>query len=251
MRALLVGESWQQVIIHQKGFDQFQTCSYEEGAAEFERAIIAEGIELDWMRAHDVPERFPYQVEDVSSYDVIVLSDIGANSFLLAPKVMDASQRTPNRLAMLADWTERGGGLVMVGGYLSFTGIDARARFGESPLAEALPVTMLSQDDRVEVPEGIVPQVGLPGHEIVQGVTGEWPHVLGYNRVRAKQGADVVAAFGDDPGIVAAEFGKGRTVAFLSDLAPHWAPPEFVQWEHYGALWGNILRWTARASAAA
>ncbi|RTL62525.1 MAG: cytoplasmic protein, partial [Pseudonocardiaceae bacterium] len=35
------------------------------------------------------------------------------------------------------------------------------------------------------------------------------------------------------------------SVAFTSDLAPHWAPPEFVEWEHYAALWLSILSWAA------
>lgn len=38
----------------------------------------------------------------------------------------------------------------MIGGYLSFTGIDGRARFGMSPLASVLPVTMLDRDDRIQ-----------------------------------------------------------------------------------------------------
>ncbi|MED5803828.1 glutamine amidotransferase [Gordonia sp. Z-3] len=45
--------------------------------------------------------------------------------------------------------------------------------------------------------------------------------------------------------LVCGEYGHGRTTAFTSDLAPHWAPPEFLHWPHYPHLWNAILTWTA------
>lgn len=245
MRALLVGESWHQVIIHQKGIDQFHTSAYEEGAEDFERAVLAEGIDLDWMRAHDVPARFPFTEEELAGYDVVVISDIGANSFLLAPEVTAHSQSTPNRLQTLRAWTRGGGGLVMVGGYLSFAGIDGRARFGDSPLADVLPVEIGPHDDRVERPEGVVAEAVAAGHPILEGIDEPWPPVLGYNRLVAGAGAQTLAQFDHDPALVVGEAGNGRSVAFASDLAPHWAPPAFVGWSHYARLWSNLLRWAA------
>ena len=38
------------------------------------------------MYAHDVPQKFPRTVEALSAYDVVILSDIGANSFVLPPE---------------------------------------------------------------------------------------------------------------------------------------------------------------------
>jgi uncharacterized membrane protein len=32
----------------------------------------------------------------------------------------------------------------------------------------------------------------------------------------------------------------------MSDLAPHWAPPEFVTWAGYGRLWRSLLGWLAK-----
>jgi uncharacterized membrane protein len=37
--------------------------------------------------------------------------------------------------------------------------------------------------------------------------------------------------------------------AFTSDLAPHRAPPEFVQWPHHARLWTSILSWAARVGS--
>jgi uncharacterized membrane protein len=158
------------------------------------------------------------------------------------------SERSANRLAVLRDWTRAGGGLVMIGGYLSFTGIDGKARFGMTPLADVLPVTMLDHDDRIEDSEGVKADFDEPAHEVLGGTPAEWPPLLGYNRVVAKAGATTVARAGDDPLLVVGPAGDGRAVAFTSDLAPHWAPPEFVGWPHYQQLWASVLRWAACVS---
>jgi uncharacterized membrane protein len=101
---------------------------------------------------------------------------------------------------------------------------------------------MLSTDDRVERPDGVTPVV-LASHPIVDGLPSEWPAVLGYNQVVPKPDAVVLATCDADPLLVVGEHGRGRTVAFTTDLAPHWAPPGFIQWPSYGPLWSNILRW--------
>ncbi|HLY57544.1 MAG TPA: glutamine amidotransferase, partial [Stellaceae bacterium] len=152
----------------------------------------------------------------------------------------------PNRLQLVVDFVRAGGGLVKIGGYMSFTGIDARARYGMSPLASILPVRLLDHDDRVELPEGRQPEVLVPGHPAIGSVPSEWPPLLGYNRTIAKPGSTVVARVGDDPLIAVSEDGRGRVLAFTSDVAPHWAPPEFMNWPHYAVLWTSMIGWAAR-----
>jgi uncharacterized membrane protein len=244
LRVLVVGESWIKHTVHMKGFDQFHTTEYEEGAGVFLAALADSGFDVTYIRAHEVSARFPKTVEELERFDVVVLSDIGSNSFLLSDETFLRSERTPNKLAVLAEYVRSGGGLLMVGGYMSFSGIDGRARYGMSPLASVLPVTMLDHDDRVEVPEGLDPCVELPEHAVLGGTPAAWPPLLGYNRIAAKPDATVVARAGTDPLLVVAQAGAGRAVAFASDLAPHWAPPEFVGWPHYRALWAAVLRWT-------
>ena len=70
--------------------------------------------------------------------------------------------------------------------------------------------------------------------------------LLGYNRVRPKPQATVVAEAGLDPLLAVWEFGRGRGVTFASDCGPHWAPPGFVEWEGYARLWQGIVGWVAR-----
>jgi uncharacterized membrane protein len=245
VKVLVVGESWVKHTVHMKGFDQFHTTEYEEGGWAFLDGLTESGFDVTYLRSHEISIRFPVEPAALAQYDAVVLSDVGANSFLLTDEVFLRSERSVNRLAMLSDYVKSGGGLVMVGGYMSFSGIDGRARFGMSPLASVLPVHMLDHDDRVEMPEGAKPTVEQPGHAALGGIPSDWPLLLGYNRLVAKAGSNVLASIGEDPLLVLDDVGDGRAVAFASDFAPHWAPPAFVQWPHYSRLWASIVAWAA------
>lgn len=242
-RVLVVGESWIKHTVHMKGFDQFHTTEYEEGAGAFLRSLESGGLAVTYIRGHEVSSRFPTTLDELAGYDVVVLSDIGANSFLLTDDVFLRSEASVNRLTLLCEHVRRGAGLLMIGGYMSFSGIDGRARFGMSPLADVLPVEMLDHDDRMEVPEGLVAHVDLPDHPVLGGTPSAWPVLLGYNRIIPKSESTVVVSYGRDPLLVVGEAGAGRSVAFAPDVAPHWAPPEFVAWEHYARFWTSIVRW--------
>ena len=247
LRVLFAGESWIKHTIHMKGFDQFHNTEYEEGAGDFLAALDREGFRVTYVRGHEISARFPRSAVELDEFDVVVLSDIGSNSFLRPDETFLRSERSANRLAVLRDWTRAGGGLVMIGGYMSFTGIEGKARFGMTPLADVLPVRMLDHDDRIEESAGVKADFDEPAHPVLGGTPAEWPPLLGYNRLIAKPEATTVARAGDDPLLVVGPAGEGRSVAFASDLAPHWAPPEFVGWPHYQRLWASILGWAAGA----
>lgn len=244
-RVLLAGESWVMHTIHQKGFDTFTTTAYGEGHQWLQTALEAGGWTVEHLPNHLAAIQFPTTTAALAAYDVVILSDIGANTLLLHPDTFERSQAMPNRLALLRDWVSAGGGLVMIGGYLSFNGIEGKARYGGTPIEEALPVELVPGDDRVEVPEGVRPRVRAADHPIVAGVAGEWPELLGYNQLRIRAGATVVASVGGDPLVAACPHGNGRSVAFASDCGPHWAPPAFCTWEGYAPLWQGIVRWAA------
>jgi uncharacterized membrane protein len=186
-------------------------------------------------------------MEELAGYRIVILSDIGANSLLLSPDTFERSLAAPNRLALLRDWVAAGGGLVMVGGYLTFQGIEAKGHYAGSPVETALPVTIHSFDDRVEVPEGITPEVTAGDHPLAANLPETWPVLLGYNRLTARPEAATVVVAGADPLLVGWDFGAGRAVAFASDCGPHWAPPAFVEWIGYATLWQNIASWVARS----
>lgn len=243
MKLLLAGESWTKHTIHVKGFDSFITSEYEEGVKWLREAFTADGHQFDYMPGHLVAEHFPDTMEELRQYDVVIISDIGANSFLLRSETFARSNLTVNRLQLLHDYVEQGGGLLMIGGYLTFQGIEAKGKYHGSPIERCLPVLMLPHDDRIELPEGVTPVVNRPDHEILRGLPQEWPAFLGYNRLIAKDGADVLLSAGDDPFLTVHEYGKGRSAAFASDCSPHWAPPSFLNWEGYGKFWNQLVAW--------
>lgn len=244
-RVLLAGESWSTTSIHTKGFDSFITSLYEEGAADFIAALEAAGHEVTFQPNHVAADRFPYTVGELAAYDVVVLSDIGANTLLVPKVVFAGGQTVPNRLRSLAEWVQAGGALLMVGGYLSFQGIEAKANYRGTPLADVLPVLMEVGDDREETPEGSTANVSEGGHPVTQGIPDPWPRILGYQRLQAKAEAQVLATIGDHPLLVVGTHGAGRVAAFATDMGPHWLPREFVEWPGYARLWQQLTAWLA------
>lgn len=247
MKVLFVGESWYVSQTHLKGFDHATLCRYEEAGWPFIEALGKEGITVDYLPAQVAQLRFPDKPEALLGYEAVIFSDVGSSTFLLHPEMQFRGVRMPNRLKLVSDYVLGGGGFLMIGGYMSYTGIDGRARYGMTPIKDVLPVTMLTYDDRMEHPEGIFPRPALPDHPILQGISRDWPDFLGYNKLAAKPGAEVLLTIGEGDALLSAnEYGKGRAVAFASDCVSHWGTHEFLTWESYGKLFGNIIRWLAK-----
>jgi uncharacterized membrane protein len=246
-RVLLAGESWISHSTHHKGFDSFSSTTFETGADAFIAAVGREGIEVQQIYAHDVPARFPRTVDALSGYDVVILSDIGYNSFVLPNQTWLDGQRSDNPLVSLVKWINAGGGLMMAGGYLSFQGFQARANFARSPLAKVLPVDMLTGDDRAEKPQGATCAVVSPQHPIAEAWPEGAPQLLGYNVVTAKPDATVVATVDDDVLIATRHVGQGRSLVWTSDIGPHWCPTEFIEWPGFGSVMAAMLRWLSAA----
>jgi len=247
-KVLVVGESWFTYTVHQKGFDAFYTAEYTEGGDAFLNALRSRGHEVTYVPSHEIHRRLPDTVGGFAEFDVVVISDVGANSFQLAPETFASSVPTPDKSELLRTYVAAGGALLMIGGYLTFSGIDAKARWGRSPLAAALPVDILDRDDRVELPGGAEPKV-VGDHEIVASVAAPWPALLGLNQVNAKPGGTVLAECAGHPLLVVGSYGAGRSAAFTSDVAPHWAPPSFLQWPGYPELWDRLIGWLAAVEA--
>ncbi len=249
---LLAGESWVSAATHTKGFDQFGSVTFHLGAEPLVAVLRDSRFDLTYMPAHEAAEGFPFTLDGLARHRVLILSDLGANTLLLPQAVWLHGRTVPNRLKLIRDFVAAGGGLVMVGGYFSFQGIDGRARWRRTPVEDALPVTCLPYDDRIEAPEGFQAELcGPPDHPLLAGLGGAWPALLGANEVCAKPGAQVLARLpaeqGGHPLLVAGRHGKGRTVAWTSDIGPHWVPEEFVRSPVYARLWTNILGWAAGA----
>lgn len=245
-KVLLAGESWVSDIVDHKGFDQFGHTQIEVGCGELLDALEAYGHEVTHLRSHDCAEKFPQTLEDLAQYDVVVLSDVGSNTLLLHPDTFFRGKKTPNRLNLLKEWVENhGGGLMMAGGYLSFQGFEGKAKYAGTAIEQVLPVEIQPYDDRIETPEGICGRVAESAHPIVKGLDQDWPALLGYQKIVAKPDANVLARIEDDVLLAVRNVGKGKTLAFASDISPHWAPEEFTSWSGYKTLFGQCIDWLA------
>ena len=189
---------------------------------------------LPWKNFRSMPELFCL----ISSSNTLLLND----------DVFMRGKAVPDRLKLIRDYVKAGGGFCMVGGYMSFTGIDAKARYNQTAIADVLPVKMLDIDDRCETCDGVVPVVENSSSPIVKNIEGEWPLLLGYNKTIRRDDAEVVVTVNGDPLIAVGEYGKGKTVVFTSDCAPHWGTMEFVNWKHYRTLWANIAEYMCQSN---
>jgi hypothetical protein len=156
-------------------------------------------------------------------YRLILLSDYPAASLGAA------------NMGRLEAAVREGSGLLMIGGWASFTG--ATGRYRGTQVGDLLPVVCGRADDRIQgaVAYRIVrgaSRSALPGFDLRTA-----PAIAGYNRVELKAGAREILAVetlvgtrggglrpqGRDPLLVTGDYGDGRVGALTTDLAPHWS----------------------------
>jgi len=140
--------------------------------------------------------------------------------------------------------------VMFLGGWLSFNGEMGKGGWGRTPLAGILPCECLDVEDLRESTEGFVAEEAIPGHPLLKGVDlSAMPPVLGFNRVKARRGCDVVATWKGEgsPAIAVGRFQRGRVLAYTSDPAPHWGC-NFVFWKDYAKLWTNACDWLSGES---
>jgi len=203
----------------------------------------------------------PSKLEELQKYDAVVISDGPAQN--IGNKKME----------LLKEYVKEGKGLGMIGGWWSFTG--SNGNYHGTPVEEILPVKCSPKDDRVNDPNGFK-IIKKKDHPILKGLPWQDPPtVCGYNAVTAKSDAEVllnmrrIESVGKDkveevklskeeaPLLVVGKYGNGRTLAFTTDLSPHWVGG-MVDWgkdrkEVEGAELGNlylqfggqILKWLA------
>jgi uncharacterized membrane protein len=129
-KVLLVGESWLSNSVHIKGFDHFAGATFETGEHYLRKAFDGlDGISLEHLPSQEATTSFPFEIKGLERYDTILFSDTGSNSLLLHPSVFVEGKCMPNRLKLLKEWVENGGGFGMCGGYMSFSGFGGAAKY--------------------------------------------------------------------------------------------------------------------------
>jgi len=244
-KVLFVGDTSRSLIFELKGFEVDIIASTYQTKSPLREALETDPtISVTHMPCHDAFPNFPKTAEELAEYDVVIFSDVGADTIVLYPWFQRVPMG-PNRLHSIKKYVENGGGFAMAGGYASFQGRRGIGNYYGTPVEEILPVHIFPYDDRVETPEGCHPEVTDPEHPIMAGLPWYEPFLfLGYNKLKLKQGARLLAKVGDDPFIAVLEYGKGRTLAFASDPEPHWAG-SFKDWPHYSKFWIQAVKWLA------
>lgn len=249
IRVLFLGETWAVTKIHTKGFDTVQLGGFDDMSVYLKGALeTAKDIEVTHLPNHRILSDFPESQEELDKYDVVIVSDTGRNTLTMYPDMFTVPMG-PNRLKMIKQFVEKGGGFIMAGGYVCYQGFQGKGNYHDSEIEEILPVHIKDKDDRVESPEGVRPRITNPSHELLSEIpSDDWPIFLGYNQLMAKDESTVLSEIKEsDPFIAVWEFGNGRTMAFASDLAPHWGT-DFVTWDYYDDFWQQSIRWLVARS---
>jgi uncharacterized membrane protein len=206
----------------------------------------------------DVPDSqlslIPFPIDDIfldelKNFDVVVLDDFSHRSYF-----------NPMYLERVRDFVRDGGGLAMFGGVRGFDS----GGYGESALKEALPVeldgkgtyqnagnlrTTLTAAGKAHPVTRL-----LPDPRANEEAWSRMPPLTAYNQVRAARGETLVTASGDGTGgamplLTVGRFGKGRTLALMSDEAWRWnfiAAGNRDTPQHHLKLIRQAVRWLAQ-----
>jgi uncharacterized membrane protein len=243
MRVLLAGETAFVHSVEIVGSDTVSVGTYVDSSGPLTSALESSN-EVEHVPAHLIAARFPSTMSALRGFDVVILSDVGAGTFLEG-----APHDGIDRLSLLCDWIREGGGLLMIGGFLSFGGVEGKARYAATPVGAVLPVDVLAGDDRHESPLGDRPAVRVAASDGLGSLLDGCPALLGWNRTTLKPDGVLLATIGGDPLLAVRQVERGRTAAFMSDCAPHWASPAFLDWGGYRRLWAKLVAWLGNADA--
>jgi uncharacterized membrane protein len=171
----------------------------------------------------DPSKRYPRTKEELSRYDVIICSDI--------PRAAFSDEQIRWTVDLVA---ERGAGFIMIGGITSF----GAGFWDRTPWERLIPVDMNDFTRGTSVrgfpvfwpEEGkrhpLLAQLPRQTGEKLETILDAHPQFFGTNVVhRAKPAATVLMQMNDATGqplIAVQPFGKGRTMAFTSDITFQW-----------------------------
>lgn len=116
-------------------------------------------------------------------------------------------------------------GLVMIGGAYSFEGLEGTGGWFEPRSAVLFPLLPPGAPDATEAPGAVrlIPTPFCP--DGLARLMASAPPFFGYNRLQPRRDARVLATFDDSaPALIVSDPAPCRSVAFASDLLPHWGP---------------------------
>lgn len=201
------------------------------------------GVEVEHKGGPETIESFPESTDALLEYDALIVSDLSRGT--LTPHFYPDAIPGPNKLRIVKDFVEAGGGLLYCGGWMTFQGYKGAGNWQGTPVEEVLPVEIQPVfDDRVERPEGAETTLLDTDHPVVAELDdGDLPAVYGYNETGpVKAHATRHAEVDGDPLIATGEFGEGRTFVYTSDPGIKWGL-DHVEWDGYQQFWVRALEW--------
>ena len=180
----------------------------------------------------DGADYFPSYEEELSSYDVIILSDVNFPSL------------KHYGLNVISSFVEDGGSLIVLGGPFTY----GKGSYDGTRFLDLLPVELAGKADikwhKEGLPLSIVDE--HKRHVVVKGFhISESPMVFWIHEAKPKPGASVLLNAGERPALVTGRYGKGRIAAFL--VTPMGEAPEgkkaFWETEDWKQILQNTLRW--------
>ncbi len=194
--------------------------------------------------------------DQLRTFDAVVFVNFDYRPY----RSLDIERYLPN----IRDYVRGGGAFAMVGGEQSF----AEGRYGETPLAEILPVD--APDGLGSTAEDLRPRLTAEGrrHPVTSLAAGDGPNEAAWSALPPIPGLNLTLPLGADGGarvlleapsvlvhgrpaplVAVREVGAGRTLAVATDASWFWA---FVAAEDglgsraYQRFWNNALRWLVR-----
>ncbi len=247
IKVFYCGDEVTLITTYVKGMSSWTDGVVHSEAGHLRDALTSDpDIDLTYVPTHRVQREFPMP-DEILKYDVVIFSDVGTDTVIMYEDRFLHCPMGKDRLGGMKKFVEKGGGLAGVGGWVSFGGMFGMAKWHNTVVEEILPVTCFPYDDRVELSEGMTPEIIVEDHPFFEGVDFKNAPVLfsGYNQVVLKEDATLLAKYKDDPIIATGQFGKGRTMILASDPAPHWGRG-MVEWEGYTKFWLNVVKWLAK-----
>ena len=201
-------------------------------------------VRLNTRDEQELRGGFPHTAEDLYGYRAVILDDVEAAFF------------TADQASLLQKFvSERGGGLLMLGGAESFR----QGQYQHTPIGDLLPV-YLDRADLVPAPGNFKLDLAREGwlqawarlrdnegdeHARLAGT----PPFQVLNPVReVKPGASIVATVTDEhgrtlPALVTQRFGRGRTAAFTVGDLWRWGMRDPEARHDLEKTWRQLTRW--------
>ncbi|MCA9212786.1 MAG: hypothetical protein KDB27_06970 [Planctomycetales bacterium] len=225
-------------------FEGFDNKDEQDVEGYDQPVLVRLGVETE----EELRDGFPKTAEELFSYDAVMLDDLEAKFF------------KPDQMVLLRRFvSERGGGLIMLGGQEAFV----EGSYDRTPIGELLPVYTSKRTYEEDSKIGPTMRWSLTREGMLQPwarsrstdvaerrVHEEMPDFLAVNRVpETKPGASVLATVTDGaensaPALVTQRFGKGRTAALtVADMWRWSLRREKQEQDELAQHWRQLTRW--------